>query len=154
MEGCLVNIVLWIAATCAIFMSGLLAAPAILAAFVAGLIAVIQAGTRTTRIRSLVHEYTQRYGEPPPGFSDTGTRVGAAAGIVGGHYVLGGLLGMAVDAVRHGRRTRDMGAEQKAMNDQIRGLQAWSPFTGIYLFYTWLAMTAGAAWLYQSAGGF
>ena len=148
----MINIFIWIATTVAMFWSGNILVPLVAGAAVGILVAAVRAGTQSTRLEQLVAEYTQQYGGPPPGFSDRNTRVGGAIGAVSGHYMAGGLIGAALDIWRSHGNERGMTPAQKELHRKIVGLQAWSPWHGLFILAGWLLLTAGAAWAVASMG--
>jgi len=91
---------LWLAAT--VYMTGTHepGSPAVIA-FVLGVIATIVVGVRhDARRETLEQRYAMFYGEAPPTGDIKGTRYGGAAGALLGHYVIGAVAGMVVDAFR------------------------------------------------------
>lgn len=110
----MINVLLWVGATIAMFHYGEGLLP-VLGALALGVVtAIARSGGHRKRLKSLVAVYVSRYGKAPPGFDTTATNFGAAVGMTYGHYWLDGLVGAGIDAARMLWNERKMTAEQKA----------------------------------------
>jgi hypothetical protein len=142
---------IWLGGTIAIFASEKPGWVFCITIGVALVVATIKNISRQQRIDAFVNDYVARYGAPPPGFSTRNTGIGYAAGAFGGHPNAGGLIGAGLDLFRMHREQQGMSEEQKALHDQIRGLQAWSPLHSVYMVAIWLGLSFAAAWVVDIA---
>lgn len=140
----MINVLLWIGATVAMFHYGEGFLPVFAALVLGAVMAIVRSGRHKRRLGSLVASYMSRYGEAPPGFDITATRVGGGLGGATGHYGVGGLVGAGIDMARMLWNERNMTEEQKALHQQIKGLQAWSPWMGLYVLLISLALSWAA----------
>ena len=140
------NILIWVAATVAIFASDNVLVPSLVAVGLALVIATVRNRARKNELERLVSLYVTVYGSPPPGFTGGFAGTGWAAGAMGGNALVGGLIGAAVDIARTAVAERDMSDEQKTLQRRIAGLQAWTPFHGVFLLGMWLALSGGLLW--------
>ena len=137
----MVNLLIWLAATAAMFSSDSGLLPFAAAVLLAAILAPARNSRRKSRLAALVSTYISLYGEAPPGFDITATRAGAGVGGATGNYAAGSLIGAAVDVGRTLWNERAMTPEQKAVHQQIKSLQACSPWHGLWLLIFGLAMS-------------
>jgi len=116
----LVCMYVWLVAT--IYMTGMREPmPAAAIAFAVGLVAAVGISMHDSSHRNrLTRRYAWLYGVVPPTGDIKGTRYGAAAGALAGHYVAGAVAGMVVDALRESSQRVDVTTEQRRMLDEIR----------------------------------
>ena len=147
----MVNVIIWLAATIAMFWSGNVPGPLAGGAAAAVVVTVVRVIRQQPRLDALVAEYCERFGEPPPGFSALGTRVGGAVGQAAGDYATGAIVGAALDIWQEHQVEKRMSGEQCGLYRQIRALKAWTPWMGLYSVGCGLAVSAGAAWVWSIA---
>ena len=147
--GHMFSAIIWVAATVAIFAGDSGLVPFLVALTIAFAVAIVRNGKRKSELERLVNEYVGTYGSPPPGFKGGATRTGRAVGAVAGDARIGGLVGVAVDLARAAFAEGGMSEEQKAHQRRIAGMQAWTPFHGLYLLAMWLGLSWGLCWAYD-----
>jgi hypothetical protein len=139
----MLNILIGLVAAVAMFTLDSGAVPSVVAIVLALILAQVRNKKRKEELQQAVAAYAMSYGQPPPGFSTQTTGAGWAIGSVVGDPVIGGLVGAAFDIAKHALGQRAMSEEQKQLHNRISGLSAWSPFLGVYILATWLAMLWG-----------
>jgi hypothetical protein len=136
MAGCLSSIMVWLAATAALFWFGS-GAPfetvlGVLAAGVAACFAIQSALWILGRgkHRRLAAAYASQYGALPDDVKATGTRAGGTVGrVVGGStgYLVGGLLGAAADVYTERKKYKGMSEPQIALLHELGQLALVRP---------------------------
>jgi hypothetical protein len=99
------------------------------------------------RRETLEQRYAMFYGEAPPTGDIKGTRYGGAAGALLGHYVIGAVAGMVVDAFRESKQRESVTSQQRLMLDEIRVARAGSPAFVLLPFGFALLVSAIIVWL-------
>ncbi len=138
---------LWLAAT--VYMAGTHEpGPPGVIAFVLGVMVTIAVGVSHDAQREILEKrYAMFYGPAPPTGDIKGTRYGGAAGALLGHYVLGAVAGMVVDAFRESKQRESVTSEQRRMLDEIRVARAGSPAIVLLPFGFALLVSAIIVWL-------
>jgi len=133
---------LWLAAT--IYMSGTHEPwPPAIAAFVLGVLVIVAVGvTLDAHRKSLEKRYVMFYGAAPPTGDIKGTRYGGAVGALAGHYVVGAIAGMVVDALRESKQRETITSEQRRMLDEIRQARMQSPAIALLVLGVALLVSA------------
>lgn len=147
------NFVLWVVASVVMFRTTAELLPFCVAMATSFVLALVRTRMRRKTMARLVAQYTEENGEPPPGFDTKATQVGGAVGAVVGNYVAGGLIGAALDGVRHTWNRRNMDEQQRALHDKITALQSWTPWQGTWMLFCGLTLSWMALWVRQVVAG-
>lgn len=136
MTGCLLSLVVWVAATATLFWFGS-GAPAETVATVIGVAvgacfcvqSAVWLATRA-RHRRLAAQYAKLYGPLPEEAKVIGTRAGGTIGrLLGGStgYLIGGIAGAAADIRAEAKKYEQMSDAQRALLQEIRRIALVSP---------------------------
>lgn len=136
MTGCLLSLVVWVAATAALFWFGSGVPAETVATVIGAAVGVcfcvqsaVWLATRA-RHRRLAAQYAKLYGPLPEEAKVIGTRVGGTVGrLLGGStgYLIGGIAGAAADIRAEAKKYEQMSEPQRALLQQLRQIALVNP---------------------------